>query len=222
MTVQLRSRRSNVYDMSKSSEIEQLNERKYFRAEARKRRDKVAQLYLRGMPVHEIAELLDVPKTVINTDIQLIHRAWRLSRNEEVTQLKWNEIKRIDNLERHAWESYEMSKQIKLVKSTKVKGLVQVNRGTDDQPRWVHESPAERGQVEETSVVGDIQWMKIIMWCIAKRCEILGLDAPVKTDNTHTLKRSIGDMSDDELYESIMARRNLSDGGRALSPHLSA
>lgn len=208
--------------MSALYDTEQLNEKKYLRAEARKRRDKVAQFYLRGIPQHEIAELLNTPQTVVRTDIQLIHRAWRLSRNEEVSQLKWREIRKIDNLELHAWQSYELSKQIKIVKSTRIKGLVQVNRGTDDAPRWVHESPAERGQTEETSVVGDIQWMKIIMWCIAKRCEILGLDAPIKTDNAHTVKRSIEDMSDDELYESIMARRDDGNGGRILPAHPSA
>ncbi len=72
-----------------------------------------------------------------------------------INEAKAKELARVDHLEREYWEAWERS---------------------------VGEHRTKTLKTEEIN--GDPRYLSGIQWCINKRCELLGLDAPSKTDIT--------------------------------------
>ena len=97
-------------------------------------------------------------------------------------------------MEREAYEAWEKSKNQKETKSKK-------------------QSDAATSTIKKTEVsiktesnFGDDKYLKLVQWCIDKRCKLLGLDAPqkhelsgsIETENTDKLRTVVDKMSDEE------------------------
>jgi hypothetical protein len=94
-----------------------------------------------------------------------------------ITELKERELVRIDNLEREAWASFEKSKRRHVKKIEKV-----VTGGKSG-------DTIEEGKTSENQY-GDPRFLMVIKECIAKRCQILGLDEPTKFEGKITEPQS--------------------------------
>lgn len=127
----------------------------------------ISRLYLQGITQAEIGQRLGVSQPQISYDLRVLRNRWLQSSIVNIDEAKARELARVDHLEREYWDAWEKSKNpVKTRGSKKVDGE----------------------QVESTiqgeTGTGDPRYLTGVQWCINKRCEVLGLDAPSKTDVT--------------------------------------
>lgn len=124
------------------------------------RRKNVAKRYLRGETQWEIARAFEVDQATISTDLKAIQQEWLAQAVLDRGEWTARELARIDEVERNAWTAWSRSQEDAQVLRAKM-----------------------RGQQSETEKVskgqaGDPRYLEIVLKCVAKRCELLGLDAP--------------------------------------------
>lgn len=133
------------------------------------RRRRVAELYLRGKYQSEIASELGVSQPTISRDLYYLQREWLKSALVDVSERKAAELKRIDQLEREYWDAWKKSQEdaVTLVEEKNMSGR--------DKKSAVM---TKKEQEKRIGQVGDPAYLRGVQWCIHKRCELLGLDAP--------------------------------------------
>lgn len=178
--------------------------------ELKRDRAKTAALYLRGRSQYEIAELLNeetnedgalvrdytLSQQQISNDLQRIREEWQKSALVDFHQMRAEELARIDHLEETYWQQYEDSMQER--SERKVSGNVQDNAPGGDGAPGRRMQPTEFENKTKDPVVGDPKFLRGVQWCIEKRCELLGLDAP---EFTMSVDVDWSDLSDDELED---------------------
>jgi hypothetical protein len=123
-----------------------------------KRREHVADLYLKGWTQVAIAVECGVAQSRISVDLAKIREAWLNSAIRNFDVLRERELQRIDRVEREAWAAWERSQQP--VQSAVVTG----------------EDIAKRTKKSVHQKYGDPRFLDIIHKCIAQRRAMLGLD----------------------------------------------
>ncbi len=89
-------------------------------------------------------------------------------------EAKARELAKVDTLEVEYWDAWKRSQQNAEVETTKMQG------SDPDKPGRLEKQKRVEGQV------GDPRFLAGVQWCIQKRCEILGVDAPEKQEiNQH-------------------------------------
>lgn len=142
--------------------------------EIAKRRARVAELYLQGKYQWEIGDEVGVTQATVSTDLAAIRAMWKASAVRDFDEAKEKELARIDALEREYWAAWEASKKEK--ESTKTEK---------------NTSPSGdrlKAAVEKEMRDGNPAFLAGVQWCINKRCEILGFDAPKKLKHEHLSK----------------------------------
>lgn len=137
------------------------------------RRERVAELYLKGQSQTSIAQELGVVQSQISYDLNAIREEWKAARIRDFNEAQEIELSKIDNMEREYWEAWERSKQVKTRKSKKIKGQAVADRST---PRDVETTDT----TEERN--GDPRYLQGVQWCIDRRIELLGLQRPELAD----------------------------------------
>lgn len=144
----------------------------------------VARLYLQGRYQHEIAQLLGVSQQQIAYDLKAVQVEWRNVPRLQLTELKQKELARLDVLERTYWQAWEDSKKPKETTSSNKDGdRIKVGKRNEQRN-------------------GNPAFLRGVMDCIDRRCKLLGLDAPVKTEinnNAIALTNEYKDMDAAEL-----------------------
>jgi len=135
---------------------------------ARDRR-RIAELYLEGWLQADIAEELELSQSTISNDLNALHKRWLESSLIDFDQAKAVEIAKVDKLEREYYRAWRESKEDKEISVTE---------------KAVGEKPRSTAQIRREGQVGDPRFLAGVQWCIERRCKILGIDAPTKTDLT--------------------------------------
>lgn len=139
------------------------------------RRKNVAKRYLRGETQWEIARAFEVDQATISTDLKAIQKEWLdqaiLDRGEWTAR----ELARLDEVERQAWMSWSKSQENAEIRRAKTRG------GTEEK------ETVSKGQA------GDPRFLEIVLKCVAKRCELLGLPYIPEAGGDET-----GGLSDEE------------------------
>jgi predicted transcriptional regulator len=127
-----------------------------------KRRQQVAELYLRAWTQQRIAEQLGISQTTVCFDLQKIRKHWRESAVRDFDLARAEELQKLEHIEREAYEAWEQSK--KPAQSAVVNG------------------EASTAQAKKTikNRHGDPRMLEILLKCSAERRKMLGLDAPAK------------------------------------------
>lgn len=123
----------------------------------------IAELYKRGWNACEIARKLDLSHTQIVYDLQEIRRSWRDTQTAYYDERKTEEIERTYHLQLAAWEAWLRS----VGEKTKTRNVTG-EKGYDETTTWED--------------AGDPRYLKVIHDCIAQRCKIWGLYAPIKME----------------------------------------
>lgn len=141
------------------------------------RRDEVSRRYLQGQTQSEIAAHFGLSQAQISKDLAIIRAAWLASAVRDFDAAKAQELAKIDEVERAAWEGWKRSteeKQIAVqeqyddpIVTTDAKGQTQIKSKVRK-----HASLRKEGQA------GSPSFLNTILTCIERRCAILGLDAP--------------------------------------------
>jgi hypothetical protein len=167
---------------------------KQLKIDARRRR--VAELYLQGYRNQQaIADQLgNVNRRTVGLDLKAIRRWWREDAVFEFKTAVAEELARINCIEREAWATWEKSK-------------TPLERSRSGQQR----GPAgdrQIVQIEKEDRCGDPRYLDKVAWCIERRCQLLGLDAPKQV--------FVDSIQVDEAIErelEAMAARNLATSG---------
>lgn len=129
------------------------------------RRKRVAEMYLTGKWQSEIGKELNCSQQQVSHDLQILRKLWQRSALTDIDKIKSKELAKIDRLENEAWKAWDASV------GTKIRTI---------------ESEGDKGNETKTETkidAGDPRFLQSVQWCIAKRCEIFGLDAPYKIDH---------------------------------------
>jgi hypothetical protein len=130
------------------------------------RRQKVAEMYLRGEYQSEIAAKLNVDQATVSRDLTELRKEWLDRSINHIDQKKAIELAKLDKLEVTYWEAWERSQKNAetTIERETVKGTFEEHKteGRDGNPAF----------------------LEGVLKCINKRCELLGLDAPKRTDLT--------------------------------------
>lgn len=134
---------------------------------------KIAQAYLVGKTQAEIAIEFKVTQQQINYDLKVLQDRWVKSSLIAIDEAKGRELAKLDNLEREYWAAWlDSKKEFRGTTAERTRGK---NFGT-------------KVQIKKERRDGDPRYLDGVMSCIERRCKIIGLDAPIKTE----LKAAIG------------------------------
>jgi len=143
------------------------------------RRMLVAQKYLRGQSMDKIAQEmppeLACSRSSVYRDLQALREIWRKEANLPIADMRAKELAKIDELERTAWEAYEISKGDKIV-SRFGTVLPATTAGTKPSVTGAHTRTITK------STAGNPRFLEMIEKCINRRCEILGLKRQTTLD----------------------------------------
>ena len=162
-----------------------------------------ARLYLHGWTQASIAAKLKVSQRQISYDLRTLRGRWLESSLIDIDTVKARELARIDELERTYWQAWRRS--LKAAQET-----IKASRKTE-------EVTSIEARTKETERLGDPRYLAGIQWCIEKRCDIFGLDAPKQHEVRDWRKEAHEDGITDvdglfeELVKAAMDRK--SQGG---------
>jgi len=140
-------------------------------------RVRISDMYLHGQTQVEIAEKIGVTQAVISKALQICRAEWQTIAAMNIEERKAQELAKIDTLELEYWAAWKRSQE----------------DAESNISRLAGESVATPNRIEKTirtqGQTGDPRFLAGVQWCITKRCEILGVNAPTKiaqTDPTGT------------------------------------
>ena len=137
------------------------------------RRKRVAELYLQGWWQTEIAKEVKVTQSQVSQDLSVLRRLWQQSAMVNIDKIKAKELAKIDRLESEYWTAWNKSK-------TDYQRVIskQIGNKVGEEIRNIH---AEK-TLQDIILSGDARFLQGIQWCINKRCEIFGINAPKEID----------------------------------------
>lgn len=135
-------------------------------------------MYLKGITQADIAGKYKVTQQTISNDLKALRKQWRDSAIRDFDEAQAEELRKIDELEKVYWEAW--AKSVKDYQKTVKKEA----SGTSVKGKFENEEK----KVERIKLLGNPRYLDGVLSCIQKRCEILGLDAPVKTETTLNFK----------------------------------
>jgi hypothetical protein len=142
------------------------------RTEIAIRRQKIAAAYLRGSTQAEIAVNLECDQATVSRDLKALRGEWMKSALIDINEAKARELAKVDALEVEYWTAWKRSQEDAESEITKMQGS----------------DPAKPGRLEKQSKregqSGNPAFLAGVQWCINKRCEIIGVDAPKKSEMT--------------------------------------
>ncbi len=178
------------------------------------RRARELELYLRGVPLRDIASDVGITLNAVAKDLGEFradfHREQRMSRVERIAI----ELAKIDNLERTYWDAWERSlrDQIRTVTSREDVPLdlpKGAKTGTDANGDPAPAAPVmltkTRVQRRVDQTTGNPTFLAGVQWAIDRRIKLLGLDEPVKIDVGAQVRRIAEDMGLEIQYVEATA-----------------
>lgn len=136
------------------------------------RLEEVAELYLAGYSQRKIALKVDVSQSQVWNDLQEIRKQWKESAVQDYSEKIALECQRLDAIEREAWEGWRRSQEDEVTTEDRVGGNDASSGG------FTVTSTKTKGQA------GAAAFLTTAMNCVKARCELLGLNAPQKYEDT--------------------------------------
>jgi len=128
--------------------------------------ERITGYYLRGWYQSDIAKELGLSQQQISIDIRTIQTRWRKDTAINLDEAKQKELSRLDELEREFWQAWESSK--------------------DERTKARQEKTGDlvtKASMEKEQRDGNPAFLQGVLSCIDRRCKLLGIDAPVKTQS---------------------------------------
>lgn len=162
--------------------------------EAERDRDLIAKLYLRGVTQQVITDQLNkdfyserpITRQQIGYDVRLIIDRWVRASINHIDERKAIELAKIDRLENEYWDAWERSRNPAKTELTE-------GRGTSERASQMKKTV----KLEDRD--GNPVFLEGVLKCIAKRCDLLGFNAPIKS----AITLDVTAMTDEELKQII-------------------
>lgn len=155
------------------------------RSKAQTARDtrRVSELYLQGKLQSDIASLIGISQATVSRTLEKLRALWLEQSVANRGAMVALELAKVDNLELQYWQAWQASQEPKRETTTRSISLPpkKGKKGKELPPKI--DFTIERGEkVIERD--GSHAFLDGIQWCIERRCELLGLDAPKRADLT--------------------------------------
>jgi hypothetical protein len=137
------------------------------------RRKNVAARYVRGATQWEIARAFEVDQKTISNDLAAIRKEWLAGAVRDMDEIKARELAKIDACEAEAWKAWTKSQENAEILRARM-------RGQESQTEKV-----SKGQA------GDPRFLDVVLKCVEKRCQILGVYDEVFARQLADLRRQI-------------------------------
>lgn len=129
----------------------------------------IERMYLARHTQAEIAKVIGVDRSMIARDLDELRGRWMQRTAMNLDAKKSEELASINRLEMEYWDAWRRSQQeFKAQTVRKAEGKAK---------------SAEVSQHTENRY-GDPRFLQGVAWCVAKRCELLGLNAPLKIEQS--------------------------------------
>lgn len=137
------------------------------------------ELYLKGYSTRAIAKKIaeqasdgyTVTHQTVSRDVKKLLKQWRDDRLHDINSQKMVELQKLDKLEQTYWDAWEKSVENHKKIINKARG-----KGGSTSPDFQEITEMEIREF------GEPRYLQGVERCIDKRCKLLGLDAPVKTE----------------------------------------
>jgi hypothetical protein len=149
-------------------------ERKRTRAQREQGLEQLSALLLEGKPQTVIAELLGVSRSQVGYDAKTLRERWRESALVNVDEMRARELANLNHLQDVYWQAWEDSRKEKATTTSTTEKKVSGDGSQDGAPL------RQRAELTKETRDGNPAFLAGIERCIARRCELFGLDAPKK------------------------------------------
>jgi DNA-binding transcriptional ArsR family regulator len=139
----------------------------------------IASLYLKGELQGDIAESLGLSQSTVSRALKSLQQDWRSSALIDINEAKARELAKIDALEMEYWTAWKRSQEDAESEITKMQGTPPKQGDQNPAPAKLETQKKREGQS------GNPAFLRGVEWCINKRCEIIGVNAPVKSEVEH-------------------------------------
>lgn len=141
-------------------------------------KNRIVEMYVKRKRQGEIAAELGISQAAVSQWIRKITKEWRDSRFQNLDQLKFEELHRINAMEAEMYEMWELSKGKKKKTSLKEElGKLEIETPGVAGSRKNAIPMGYRIQDKETEQEGNMEYWHAIEWCVDRRCKLIGLDA---------------------------------------------
>jgi hypothetical protein len=154
---------------------------KHTRTRAQRENDlrRIAELYLHGLMQAEIAQQIGVCRQQIGYDLKVLQKRWQEAALSDFNARKAQELAKVDELERTYWQAWQESKEIRETTTSTTEKTVG-GAGEAAQVDLTGAPLKQKAALKKEQRDGNPAFLAGVERCIARRCEILGLDAPRK------------------------------------------
>lgn len=165
-----------------------------------------AKWYLRGDPQHVIAAKVsamrdyNIGRTMVYKDLITIRQRWLDSYMNDFNEYKVKELARIDELEHAYWEEWERSRLDQDTIQTEKVSDSNLDASGKPTSQWVREKVKAIKKKRE----GSAAYLEGVRWCIEKRCNILGLNAPKEVTVNWRDEAARYGVNPDELEDNLV------------------
>lgn len=174
-------------------------------------RAEIARLYLMGYSSTEIAISISKNRPYqlstqkIGSEIKELLATWLENQLISFDIARARELAKIDKLETAYWQAWQGSLKPKV--KTEVTGIKAKGNGKDTTQQDNIKYAPERVVRKEEERDGNYVFLTGVQWCINKRCEILGMNAPAEINirdwRAEAKKHGI---QVDEVFDSIVGK----------------
>lgn len=126
---------------------------------------KMAGLYFQGKSQVDIAKELNITQQQVSYDLKQLQTRWVEAALEKIDAAKGRELAKIDYLERIYFQQWEVSQKLILL--------------------------PDKTTIEVKDAPGNLRCLEGVQWCIQQRVKIIGLDAPVKNQQSGTITLTV-------------------------------
>ena len=129
-------------------------------------RAEMARRYLRGETLEKIGTELGFDRSTVGKELKAIRAQWLQSSLVDFNDAKARELAKIDHLEETYWDAWKRS-------------IGQVKKTTQQAERLDANTLVPiRATVQTEESIGNPTYLQGVQWCIQKRLDIFGLEAP--------------------------------------------
>lgn len=149
--------------MPGGSPVHAMNARR--RAKSEQAAALVADLYVHGKPIAEIASTLKVSRGAISRAMVRMREIWKAKLEVGSEVVKSEQLAKLDKMEAEAWDAWQRSKR-ESEERIREKNYSQKN------------GPGHKNAIKKANRDGDPRYLEIVLKVVQKRMELLGLLKP--------------------------------------------
>jgi hypothetical protein len=114
----------------------------------------------------------------VSKDIAWLNAEWKAAAVRDVDEAKGQELARLEQVEAEAWSAWERSKAERQSSRARKRMGMSPGKAADGTPLPAPE--ASETELKKEYRDGNPRFLALVLDCIARRCALLGLDAPAK------------------------------------------